>query len=95
MIPRVPNTTERSALIDRVTLDAVAAGIDTVAALAVHLGVCERSVWRYLDRLEARGVLTSEMMLVRRRLDKPPRPARVWKLAEPVGIPDRLAEVES
>ena len=95
MIPRIPTTAERSALIDSLTLDAVGTGINTVAALAGHLGVCERSVWRYLDRLEARGVLTSEMMLVRRRLDKPPRPARVWKLAEPVGISDRLAEVES
>ena len=94
MTIRIPTTAERSALIDSLTLDAVAVGINTVAALAGHLGVCERSVWRYLARLEARGVLTSEMVLAR-RLAMPPTSTRVWELAEPVGDTDRLAEVKA
>ena len=87
MTIRIPTTADRSALIDSLTLDAVAVGINTVAALAGHLGVCERSMWRYLARLEARGVLTS---CLTRRFS-----SRVWRVAEPVGISDTSAEVKA
>ena len=74
MTSRIPSRDEVRALKLHLTLQAVAGGIDTVAALALHLGVCEKSAQRYLLRLEASGAVVSAS----------PVPMRVWRLAPEV-----------
>jgi response regulator of citrate/malate metabolism len=67
---RIPTPRERALLAEHVTLLAVGAGIDTVATLALHLDVSERTARRYLEALTE-----SQHLVMTKRLPQ------VWRLA--------------
>lgn len=67
MTARLPTPAERRALAHHLTLLAIGSGVDNVADLALRIGAGERSTWRYVEALEAGGLVTSSLVGKTRR----------------------------